>query len=102
MKGWVYILECSDNSYYVGSTKNLPRRTAEHQSGQGGLYTSKRLPIKLTFSFECDNIVEAFNLEHQIKKWSRIKKEALKNGEYELLAKLSKKEFRKSKRVLSR
>ncbi|MDI6804302.1 MAG: GIY-YIG nuclease family protein [Bacteroidota bacterium] len=96
MKGWIYILECSDKSYYVGSTNNLERRIKEHQSGQGSLYTSKRLPIKLLFSFECENIVVAFNLEHQIKKWSRSKKEALIRGEYNLLVELSKKKFRKS------
>jgi putative endonuclease len=94
MKSWVYILECADKSFYVGSTKNLERRIAEHQSGQGGTYTSRRVPIKLKFSLECNDIAEAFNLEHQIKKWSRAKKEALISGSYNLLPTLSKKKFK--------
>ncbi|WP_310306238.1 GIY-YIG nuclease family protein [Nocardioides marmoribigeumensis] len=32
---WVYILECSDSSYYVGSTTNIHVRLHEHQSGRG-------------------------------------------------------------------
>jgi len=39
---WMYILECADGSYYVGSTKNLERRMAEHLSGLGSRYTSGR------------------------------------------------------------
>jgi putative endonuclease len=94
MKGWIYILECSDKSFYVGSTKNIVRRIAEHQSGKGGMYTSRRVPIELKFSLECKDIVEAFNLEHQIKKWSRAKKEALINGNFDLLPILSRKKFK--------
>jgi len=39
---WMYILECCDNSYYVGSTKDLKRRMSQHQDGIGSNYTSKR------------------------------------------------------------
>ncbi len=34
-KAWVYILKCSDGSYYVGSTMSLKKRLAEHQNGEG-------------------------------------------------------------------
>ena len=94
MKSWVYILECSDKSFYVESTKNLERRIEEHQTGKGGMYTSRRIPLKLKFSLECNDIAEAFNLEHQIKKWSRAKKEALINGNHDLLPMLSRKKFK--------
>jgi len=32
--GFMYILECSDGSFYTGSTKDLERRLAEHQGIQ--------------------------------------------------------------------
>jgi len=44
MAFWVYILRCSDGSYYTGHTDNLEKRIAEHQSGAIQGYTSTRLP----------------------------------------------------------
>ena len=44
---WMYILECSDGTYYVGSTKDLEYRISEHQGGKGAKYTSQCLPVKL-------------------------------------------------------
>ena len=38
---WMYILECCDGSYYVGSTKNLERRLSEHHEGLGARYTTR-------------------------------------------------------------
>jgi putative endonuclease len=49
MKGYMYILECSDGSYYTGSNKNLELRILEHQNGEGANHTKKRLPVKLIF-----------------------------------------------------
>ncbi len=49
MKGWMYILECSDGSYYTGSTNNLEKRIAEHQNVQGANHTKKHLPVKLIY-----------------------------------------------------
>jgi putative endonuclease len=46
MKGYMYILEYADGSYYTGSTKNLKLRLTEHQIGEGANYTQKRLPGK--------------------------------------------------------
>jgi putative endonuclease len=45
---WMYILECSDGSYYVGSTKDLEYRLSEHQEGKGAKYTARRLPVKFS------------------------------------------------------
>jgi putative endonuclease len=47
MKGWMYILECADKSYYTGSTNNLELRLEQHQTGNGANHTKKRLPVKL-------------------------------------------------------
>ena len=87
---WVYILQCKDGSYYTGSTPDLERRLSEHQRGEGGLYTSTRLPVKLVYSYEIKNIEDAFYLECQIKGWRRAKKEALIRGDYAVLIELSK------------
>ena len=43
MKGWVYILKCSDDSYYTGSTNNLERRLEQHNQGEGANHTKNRL-----------------------------------------------------------
>jgi putative endonuclease len=45
MKGYMYILECADGSYYTGSTNNLERRLQQHQNGEGANYTKKHLPV---------------------------------------------------------
>jgi len=86
---WVYILKCSDNSYYTGSTIDLEKRMAEHVAGTFDGYTSSRLPVKLVFSYEMPTIFEAFLRERQIKGWTRRKKEALINGEWEKLVEYS-------------
>ena len=49
MKDWMYIIECSDGSYYTGSTCNLKPRIAQHQSGGGSNHTGKNLPVKLVY-----------------------------------------------------
>ena len=49
MKGWMYILECADGSYYTGSTNNLELRLHQHQSGEGANHTKKWLPVKLVY-----------------------------------------------------
>ncbi len=94
---WMYILECCDGSYYVGSTKDLKRRLSQHQDGIGANYTSKRLPVKLVYFEEYDRVDEAFYREKQVQGWRRAKREALINGQPELLPALAKKIFDKSK-----
>ena len=90
MKGWMYILKCVDDSYYVGSTKNLEMRFAQHQSGVGANHTAKRLPVQLVYAEEYERIDLAFAREKQVQKWRRAKKEALICGEYEKLPELAK------------
>lgn len=90
---WMYILECADGSYYVGSTKDIERRLWEHQSGLGAKYTSRRLPVKLVYSEEYERVADAFAREKQVQNWSRAKREALIKGEYDSLPVLAKKKF---------
>jgi putative endonuclease len=77
MKGWMYILERADGSYYTGSTNNLEFRLWQHQNGAGANHTKKRLPVKLVYAEEFDRIEEAFYREEQVQGWNRKKKEAL-------------------------
>jgi putative endonuclease len=83
--GYMYILECNDGSYYVGSTIDLDRRMQEHQDGLGANYTKKRLPVRLVYYEEYQRIDLAFYREKQIQGWRREKKIALINAcEHEL------------------
>ena len=86
---FVYILKCSDDSYYAGITNNLEKRINEHQSGMIRGYTSSRLPIRLVFSERFTDVNQAIRLEKHLKGWSRKKKEALINRNLDLLVKLS-------------
>ena len=90
MKGYMYILLCSDGSYYTGSTIDLKRRLEQHQNGEGANHTKKRLPVTLLYFEEYSRIDEAFYREKQIQGWSRKKKEALMEGNADLLPELAK------------
>jgi putative endonuclease len=96
-KGYMYILECFDGTYYTGCTKDLELRIQQHQEGVGANYTSKRLPVVLLYFEEYDRIDHAFYREKQVQGWSRKKKEALMGGNVEMLSQLAKKIFRKKK-----
>ena len=65
MKGYMYILECADGSYYTGSTTDLELRLQQHQSGEGANHTRKRLPVRLVYYEEFDRIDEALREDKQ-------------------------------------
>lgn len=100
MKGFMYILECSDRSYYTGSAIDLEARLAQHQNGKGANYTKSRLPVELVYFEEYDRIDEAFYREKQVQNWSHKKKKALIEGIHELLPQMSRKLFRKGFRSI--
>ena len=82
---YTYILECANGQYYVGSTRDLARRLQEHQSGQGGQFTRRHLPVKLVYYEAFQSVEEAYMRERQLHGWRRAKKEALIKGEFERL-----------------
>lgn len=86
---FVYILRCSDGSYYVGHTDNLEQRINQHNSGMYQGYTSQRLPVKLIYSASFATRAEALAAEQQIKGWKRAKKEALFRGDWPLIVLLA-------------
>ena len=92
---WMYILECSDRSYYVGSTRDLERRLDQHNEGEGSKYTARRRPVKLVYAAEFDSVAEAYRQEKQVQNWSRAKREALIHGKYDELPELARKDFSK-------
>jgi putative endonuclease len=85
MKGWMYILLCSDGTYYTGSTIDLDLRLKLHQAGEGANHTKSRLPVALIYYEEYERIDHAFYREKQVQRWRREKKEALINGSPGLL-----------------
>ncbi|TGL01223.1 GIY-YIG nuclease family protein [Leptospira bouyouniensis] len=90
----MYILVCSDGSYYTGSTKYLSRRIDQHQRGEGSNYTKKRLPVKLIYFEAYTRIDHAFYREKQVQGWSRKKKESLMRQDFHHLKLQAKKVWR--------
>ncbi|MFC2110134.1 GIY-YIG nuclease family protein [Bacteroidota bacterium] len=86
----MYILLCSNMSYYTGSTKYLELRFQEHLEGKGANHTRKYPPIKILYYEEYDRIDTAFYREKQIQGWSRKKKEALMSSKLKELVLYSK------------
>jgi putative endonuclease len=78
MPFYVYLVECSDGTYYCGCTQNLSTRLNEHNhSGTGAKYTRSRRPVKLVYSEEVASKSLALKREFEIKSLSRSQKEEL-------------------------
>jgi putative endonuclease len=87
----VYILECSDGSYYVGVTNDLERRLWEHDTGfDNRCYTYSKRPVKLKYYETTNDIKQAILREKQLKGSSRKKKQALFKEDWDELKRLSK------------
>ena len=88
---FVYIVECSDSSYYTGVTNNVERRIWEHNNGDNtACYTFSRRPVILKYKDRFDDIQQAIAREKQLKGWSRKKKEALFKEDWEEVKRLAK------------
>jgi putative endonuclease len=86
----VYILQCSDGTFYVGSSQRPVSRIAAHELGEGSDYTRRRQPVELVFATSFSNYRAAVAAERQFKGWSRRKKQALIDGRFDLLVEYSK------------
>ena len=91
MAHYVYMLRCSDGSYYVGHTNDLEQSLAAHERGATEGCTLSRRPVELVFSDRFSTRQEAFHRERQIKGWSKARKEALIKGDWDGLVELSNK-----------
>ena len=67
---YAYVLKCKDNSYYIGSTKNIEKRLSNHQGGRVR-YTMSRLPVKLIFLKSFEDYSQALFFEKKIKSWKK-------------------------------
>ena len=90
MSYYVYILHTSSNTLYIGQTNNLEKRLKEHQdkTSKSARYIRYFDSLKLVYKEAFETRSEAMKREWQLKKWSRAKKEALINGDMQLLKKL--------------
>ena len=77
----LYILKCSDETFYTGITNNLERRLKMHQAGKASRYTRTRGPVEMLYSETCGDRSSALIRECEVKEWPRQKKEKLVNGE---------------------
>ena len=89
MSFWVYMLQCADQSYYIGHTDELERRLLQHERGELDGYTLTRRPVRVVFTQEFASREEALAAERQIKGWSRKKKEALVRSDWAEMSRLA-------------
>jgi putative endonuclease len=78
---FVYILRCTDDSYYVGKTSDLRARLDEHEAGVAANFTARRRPVRMIYAEEYKTLRQAEAREQQLKRWSRKKKAALISGD---------------------
>ena len=76
---YVYIVQCSDGTYYTGYTNNIKKRINAHNEGKGAKYTRGRKPVILKHVEAFDTKSEALSREYHIKKLSRVEKQHLIN-----------------------
>ena len=93
---WLYIVQCSDGSFYTGTTRvAVETRIGQHNAGMfPDSYTFKRRPVTLVFAEHYQRIVDAIAMERRVKGWSRRKKQAVIDGQWETLPELSKRRAR--------
>jgi predicted GIY-YIG superfamily endonuclease len=77
MPHFVYIVRCKDGSLYTGYAKDPQARLVRHNSGKGAKYTAGRRPVALVFTQKFRSLSRALKREHELKQWTRAKKEAL-------------------------
>jgi len=89
---WLYIVECSDGSFYTGTTRaDVETRVGQHNAGMfPDSYTFRRRPVTLVFAEHFPTITDAIGMERQVKGWSRRKKQAMIDRGWEMLPQLSK------------
>jgi putative endonuclease len=75
MEVWyTYIVECSDNTLYVGTTNDIEKRLLKHNTGKGAKYTKGRGPVKIRYSEVFESRAEACKQEYKLKQYSREEK----------------------------
>lgn len=83
---FTYILQCADETLYIGWTTDLERRLRAHESGRGARYTRGRLPVRLVYWEEHPTRRQARQREAMLRCLSRAEKLALIKGRGEDIA----------------
>jgi putative endonuclease len=78
---FVYILRCADGTLYTGYARDPKQREQAHNNGRGAKYTAGRRPVRLVYSEAYRSVSQALKREHQLKRWTRTKKETLIAGD---------------------
>jgi putative endonuclease len=72
---FVYMVQCSDGTFYTGITTDIQRRITEHNtSPKGAKYTRARRPVTLVYTKKFRSRVTASRAEARIKSLSRAEK----------------------------
>ncbi|POR48892.1 GIY-YIG nuclease family protein [Bosea psychrotolerans] len=88
---WLYIAKCSDGSFYTGTTRmDVETRIGQNNAGMfPESYTFKRRPVTLALAEHFPSITDAIAMERRVKGWSRRKKQAMIDGQWENLPELA-------------
>lgn len=93
MLSWsMYILQCADDSYYVGHSQDVEQCVEAHNKGEGARFTAMHRPCRLVYTESFCSKEQATKRERQIKGWTKKKKASLTAGDIERLRILSKKQ----------
>ena len=87
---WVYMLRCADGALYIGHTDEVVARERTHNEGRGARFTAERRPVNIVYAESHESLEATIAREHQLKRWTRAKKEALIAGDRGSLKRLSK------------
>jgi putative endonuclease len=74
---FVYMVRCADGTLYTGYARDPHAREKAHNSGRGARYTSGRRPVRLVYSETFESLSDALKREYQLKRLTRVGKEAL-------------------------
>jgi predicted GIY-YIG superfamily endonuclease len=73
---YVYVLRCADGTLYTGYARDPRAREAAHNAGRAAKYTRGRRPVRLIHIERFRSKGRALRREHEIKTWTRKKKDA--------------------------
>lgn len=92
MSYFIYILRSTSNELYIGQTNNLDSRELQQLSKgpKAAKFIKDGGDFQLVYKEEYKTRLEAMRRELQLKRWTRVKKEALIAGDKKLLKSLSK------------
>ncbi len=79
-KAFVYILRCADQTFYIGTAKDVAARVAMHNAHKGAKYTRSRLPVRIVYQEGRMSLTKALRREFQLKQLTRAQKQALIRG----------------------